>query len=432
MRRAPLLLALVCALTNTTSLASPQRAEKHEPPRQPTLPSLYLSCPLACFEDYLRQELSYFDFTSDPYRAEITLVIVRQQSGNGGERFTVTLTRRVPVPNHPVTAPLSFTVPANTPDVTSRKKLAQTMLRVLQRELAGTSHEEAFELSLPTRDGTKLSNLNDPWDYWTFTPELAGEIDGGSSYFWADATAGLTVRRITDFDKFRLRASYSRQFTGYELEDGSRVDGDVARWETRLLYARSLGQRWALGALGTVRASEFENLKAHVHGGPAVEFNVFPYPENASQQLRLVYQTGAWANWYLERNREDGWMREARLYHALSLIVDVNQPWGGVQWIGQVNQFIDEPRLYRVSTGVTLSLRLMEGLAINLEGNAALVDDMINLRARQVTDLELLLGTVQQPTDHTLEGGFGITYTFGSGHNTIVNPRFARVDLDEE
>jgi hypothetical protein len=49
-----------------------------------------------------------------------------------------------------------------------------------------------------------------------------------------------------------------------------------------------------------------------------------------------------------------------------------------------------------------------------------------------VTDVELLLWTVEQPTDFTFELEFSFTYTFGSTHNTIVNPRFDRVDLEED
>jgi hypothetical protein len=33
---------------------------------------------------------------------------------------------------------------------------------------------------------------------------------------------------------------------------------------------------------------------------------------------------------------------------------------------------------------------------------------------------------------YTFQVKFGISYTFGSVYNTIVNPRFARVGLQEE
>jgi hypothetical protein len=262
-------------------------------------------------------------------------------------------------------------------------------------------------------------------------PELQGEGEGGSGYYFVDVAGVLTLRRVTEESKIRLRGSYARHLSGFKLEDGSRIRGDVFSWHGQALYAHSLGRHWALGGVGTVRGSEFENLDKHVHGGPVLEFNVFPYSESANAQLRLAYQGGAWANWYLEDNVR-GKSRDVRPYHALSLIVDINQAWGSVQWIGQGNSFLNEPKLFRLSTGATVSWRPFEGFSLGIEGQAAWIRDQINLRGRQVTDTELLLWTVEQPTDYTFSFGWSVAYTFGSVHNTVVNPRFARLDLDEE
>jgi hypothetical protein len=424
-------IARMLVLGGSFALGSAQPVLASDPSPAGARPSLFLSCPLECFADYLRQELSYVDFSRDPYRAELTLVVVRQQNGGGGERFTVTLTRRTLDLQTPPAPPLSFSVPPGSPDVVTRRKLAQTILRMLQRELEGTAHEDAFELSLPARDGNALGRVDDPWDFWTITPELKAEGEGASGYYLVDGTAGLTIRRITDSTKLRLRGAYTRRLSGFLLEDGSRIHGDSQGWDARVLYAHSLGERWALGGTVTGGGSEYENLEGHVHGGALAEFNIFPYSQNASQQLRFAYQAGAWINWYLEPN-EVGLLQETRPYHAISLIADVNHGWGSVQWITQLNQFLDEPSLYRVSTGAVLSLQLVEGLSISFEGEAALVRDQINQRGRPITDDELLLWTAEQPTEYAFGGALLFTYTFGSDHNTIVNPRFARVDLDEE
>lgn len=389
---------------------------------EPRPPSLFLSCPQECFDVYLRQELDYFDFSRDPHLADFTIVVVRQPSGSNGERFTVTIGG---APPH------AFNVPAGTADVMAREHLLQAILHVLYGLLEDTPHAAAFKLSVPGRTGLQLSELDDPWDYWAIAPELSVEGDGGSGYYFMEGTGAVTARRVTENHKLRIRGSYTRRWSGFLLEDGSRVSGDVDRWETRAIYAHTIREHWAAGAVLTGRADEYANLDGHVHVGALGEFNFFPYAENASKQLRLAYQIGGWANWYIERTVFDA-TRELKPYHALSLIADVNQPWGSVQWIGQVNHFLDDPNRYRVSTGAVLSLRLTAGLAVNLEGEAALVRDQVNLRGRAITDTELLLWTAQQPTNYTFELKLGISYTFGSTHNTIVNPRFARVDLDEE
>ena len=251
-------------------------------------PALFLSCPRECFDDYLRQELSYFDVTNDPYRADLTIVVVRQPAGNGGERFTVSLAPRVP--GGPSVAPSSFAVTADTPDGVARKHLLQTILRALRTYLAETPHEAAFELALPKRDGAVLSNLVDRWRYWVIAPEVSAAGDGGSGYYVVDMTGAITIRRITEPQKVRLRASYGRRWSGYLLEDGTRIRGDVDEWDVRALYAHAVGRHWALGGVASVRSSEFENLEGHVHGGMLAEVNVFPYTDNAAKQLRFAYQ----------------------------------------------------------------------------------------------------------------------------------------------
>lgn len=396
-------------------------------------PKLFISCaqPLLCFDSYLRQELSYFDFVRDQYLADLTLVISIQPAGNGGMRFSVVLRHRDPTADLAGARTRSFVaLPGATPQA-QREELLQVILRVLQTDLIDTPSDDAFTLSITKRTGNTLTNQYDPWHHWVITPELLGYAEGASGYYSADLNSALTVRRITEPSKLRLRGTYGRRLSRYRFEDGESVSGDVYTWEGRAIYAHSVGERWAIGGAVTTRGSQFENLQKHVHGGPLLEFNIFPYTQNASKQLRFAYQAGAWANWYFEEN-EAGRMRQVKPYHALSLIADVNQSWGSVQWVGQVNSFLDDPELYRVSTGAILGIRLFRGLAVTMAGQAALVRDLIGLRRRPITDLELLLRTAQQRTDYTFELEFAVSYTFGSVYNTIVNPRFGRVDLDEE
>lgn len=392
-------------------------------------PKLFLICATECHGDFLRQELSYFDFTRDLYLADYSLLIVRQPHGGGGERYTVKLSRR----NAEVSASrsASFAVSAGTSEVEARVQLLQAILRLLLVEFHGTSSENFFEVTLPSRSGGELSTLSDGWNYWVITPEIRGMAELGSGFHWVEGAAALSVRRVTSLHKLLLGGSYHQTWSGYLLEDGSRIHGSVRGWGARALYARSLASRWALGALGVGRGSEYENLEGHVHGGPVAEFNVFPYEENARRQLRLAYQIGAWANWYWEPNQR-GHMSDVFAYHALALIADINESWGSVQWITQGNQFLSDPALYRVSSGAILSLRIATGLALSLDGKVEWIRDLAQTRGRQVTDEELLLGLAQQPTDFFVEGQLILSYAFGSVHNTIVNPRFGRIDLQEE
>jgi hypothetical protein len=411
--------ALAALLVSARALAEPVQA-----------PSLYLSCALPCGESYLRQELSYFDFVRDRFLADYVVVVVEQRNAAGGRRVVVRL-----VPSESLDssgkAERSFSLPAGASPSDLRDELRRAILQLLYQALEATPHGSAFELSIKERTGAALSELPDPWDYWVVSPELQGTGEGGSNYYFIELTSALTLRRITDQWRHRIRGAYTRNLNGFELEDGSRLAADVESWLGRTLHVRSLGQHWAVGFLATGSGSQYENLAGHVHGGAALEYNIFPHRDNAEKQLRFVYQAGPWKNWYLEESAS-GDREELRPYHAFSTVIELNQPWGSIGWVAQANQFLDDPELFRLSTGGTVTLKLVEGLALNLLGQLSAIEDLINLRSRPITERELLLWTAQGSTNFSVDAELSLSYTFGSRHNTVVNPRFGRVDLDEE
>jgi hypothetical protein len=399
--------------------ASPARAADN------THPKLFIQCPKTCFEPYLRQELSYFDIVRDRHEAELVVQVVRQRSSSGGERFTVTL-----MSPRAETCNEFASRPGAQPEE-MRKDLLGRILRLLYAELEAQPAGAAFELRLPRRAGSTLSQLVDPWDYWAVSPELKLAGEAQSSFYTGIVTSALNLRRITELHKLRLRLSYERIFSHYNLGEGGSVRGDARAWQGQLIYARSYGRHWAVGFASTERASQAENLTAHLHGGPVIELNLFPYSENASRQLRLAYQAGPWMSWYAEPT-VFGKRRELRPYHALSVVADVNQPWGSLQWAVQLNSLIDQPEMMRLGSAAVGSLQLFEGFAVTLEGMGSYVHDQLSLRQRPLSDTELILGTAMAKTRFIVQLELGISYTFGSVHNTIVNPRFGRLDLQED
>lgn len=413
------------------ALCAPKGARAAEPPAE--RPRLFINCTTECYEPYLRQALSYFDVVRDRYLASYEILIAMQPHGAGGGSYSVSLLTRAP-------GALASATLQGTRQVTSRfgqpasevrELLHDAVLRLLYAAAQGTPLERAFELRLAPRTEAELGELDDAWDYWVFMPELTGAGEGGSGYRFIELTGGVTLRRITDRHKLRLRATYHRSFSAFEFEDGSSISGGVGGAEMNVVYARSLGDHYAVGGTGTVERTPFENLAFHAHYGPVIEASLFPYKENAWRQLRFVYQIGVWYNDYDEPNKS-GLDSELLYYHALSTIADFNQAWGSLQLAGQLNSFVRDPSLYRFSLGGRLSLLLSEGLSLELEGEAALVRDQVTARQRALEDREVLLFTAEQPTRFTFAATLGFSYAFGSVHNTIVNPRFGRVDLLEE
>lgn len=397
--------------------------------RAQTAPRVHLECPDGCDAAYLRQSLSYFDWVRDRHDADLALSVVNQGASNGGSKYTITLRR----PQQPEAASIVRAVPTR-PDeqpVAHREKLRDAMLHCLLEALRGTPHESVFKLSLPGRSEQVLGEVDDGWDHWVFSPALLAQVEGESSYYYMDLAAKLDIGRVTDESKLLLQTSFARLSSRYDLEDDVVWSGHTDRLMQSALYAWSLGEHWALGGMAVAARSEYDNRELLLRGGPVAEWNLFPYAENATRQLRIAYQAGVGYAQYFELTVYDK-MSEVRPYHALALIVDVNQAWGSMQLIVQGRSLIDEPRRWRLAAGIGLSLSLVFGFALELDVRGALIQDQIGLRARELTDRELLLELLEFPTTVSYEGTFGFSYTFGSVHDTIVNPRFGRVELESE
>ena len=57
-------------------------------------------------------------------------------------------------------------------------------------------------------------------------------------------------------------------------------------------------------------------------------------------------------------------------------------------------------------------------------GEVARVNDQLSLVKGEASEAEILLQLQELETSYNLNARMGITYTFGSIYNNIVNPRF--------
>ena len=91
--------------------------------------------------------------------------------------------------------------------------------------------------------------------------------------------------------------------------------------------------------------------------------------------------------------------------------------------VGYSNYFHDwsKNNLY-ISGGI--ELRIVKGLSITLAGSAAMVHNQLSLVKKDVPVDQILLRRKELATRFEYFTSFGLTYTFGSIYNNVVNPRF--------
>ena len=71
-------------------------------------------------------------------------------------------------------------------------------------------------------------------------------------------------------------------------------------------------------------------------------------------------------------------------------------------------------------------MRIACGLSLSIEGQMARLRDQIYLPRRDATEEEVLLRLRRLLSGYEYSLQIGLTYTFGSIFNTIVNPRFGQ------
>ena len=67
---------------------------------------------------------------------------------------------------------------------------------------------------------------------------------------------------------------------------------------------------------------------------------------------------------------------------------------------------------------------ILKGLSLRIRGGAARINDQLSLVKGELTEADILLQLQELETSYNIDGEIGITYTFGSIYNNIVNPRF--------
>ncbi|HRE98194.1 MAG TPA: hypothetical protein PK637_15635, partial [Flavobacteriales bacterium] len=77
----------------------------------------------------------------------------------------------------------------------------------------------------------------------------------------------------------------------------------------------------------------------------------------------------------------------------------------------------------RLSLSLNGQFRLFKGFSLSISAYYAMIKNLINLPLEGATEEEMLLRQVQLPTSSQYWCSFGISYTFGSMYNNIVNPR---------
>ena len=233
----------------------------------------------------------------------------------------------------------------------------------------------------------------------------------------------FSANRTTDVWKIRLGVNANYREDTYELTDSTFTN---VRRNNALdaRFVKSVGDHIGLGFGGSAVTSSFRNQDLTLRIAPAIEYNFFPYSESTRRQFTVSYSAG-YNSFQYDEATIFGKFEEQRVNHALQTSFEVNEPWGESDVTVEFSQFLDNADQRRLVIFGEIDIRLFRGFFLNFEGHSSLIRDQIYLPRRDATDSEILVRQRQLATDYEWEFRVGLTYSFGSIFNNVVNSRFA-------
>lgn len=402
-------------------------------PSQPAAPPstsgrvrVYLDCGGGggdqCFSTFLRDEIEFVDFVRQPQDAEVHMLASSQVTGGGGREVVLRLVGRGRFEGHD--HDLKVLTLAGDTENTRRELVHRTVVVGLLDYVAHDGIPPGVNLVVRTEAReTQRQTARDPWNLWVFSARVNGSVDADERSRERQGTLTVTADRVTEAWKIAIGTRVNENRETFDLDGDQPFEVTRADRNVSWFLAKSLGPHWSVGLRGRLAASTFGNNRFSGDSAPAIEYNLFPYKDYATRQLRFEYAAGIEHARYNEVTIFDK-LEETLWRHRASVTLDQRQPWGSLRAGFEFWQYLHDTSKYRVEGDGGVNLRLARGLSLNFNGSASRVRDQVSLPLRDATDEEVLLRIRQIQSGYQVRFNFGVTYTFGSLFNNIVNPRF--------
>lgn len=384
--------------------------------------SLYVDCrDLYCESDFFRQEIPFVDHVRDRTAADVHVLVTQQQTGGGGNAYTLTFYGQRQFEG--VSDTLTLVLPQGSTEDERRRALVRRIRLGLVRYLARTREGDQAVLTLPAAGPDAAPrDTHDPWNAWVFQLESQVEVQRERSSSATQLDLDLRASRITEYWKTRMRIGEDYNDEAFDI-DGERVTSVRRDFSGSLLHVRSLGRHWSAGARLGAGSSTFRNQRLGALIAPAVEYDIYPYREATRRQLFVQYAIGARFFRY-EDTTVYFRIRETRPFESLHLSFMQKQPWGTLRTQVAGYHFLHDLGKSRLDFNAGASVRIIRGLAFQFSGDYSVIHDQLYLPKGNLTREEVLLRQTQLATGYQARAFAGLSYTFGSVFNNVVNPRF--------
>jgi hypothetical protein len=303
----------------------------------------------------------------------------------------------------------------------TREGYTKVLKMGLMRYLALSDH--ILDINVASNIAPRGGNVvqEDPWDSWVFDASLRGSLSGQETSKTNSFDAGFSATRVTPAWRHELQFEYANDYSEYILTNYTRktrlIDASVDLYEVK-----ALGPHAGAGIIGHMAKNTRDNYDLQVRLAAAIEYNFFPYEMSSRRQLSVGYYFGVDGRDYIDTAVHNV-MKETLLYEQLSLAYSQREQWGNVYSSVTFKNFMNNFSENSITLNGGLNFRIWKGLSWNLSGSYSLLNDEINLRKEEASSDDVITGARRAPTNMRYSFNTGLSFTFGSVYNNVVNTR---------
>lgn len=375
---------------------------------------VFLDC--RCDTNYIRQNTSFLEYVRDQNLSDVEVFVYDIRNAAGARSFDFDFEGNNEYAH--LSNKISFEGNPNFTSDRSRKEL----LKKYQLGLMPFLIEAGYDVTLNVDSDQKNKvETVDKWKNWVF--EVSGGLytDKEASRKVKSYNLGFEVDKVTEDWRISMdlrhnnskNSFYNNDETYQSSRTGTNVFGRIVH---------SISDHISAGVFYGGQKDTYQNLASNYYVQPAIEYSLFPYAEVLNKEITLSYRMGSIHNTYIETTIF-GYDEQKLSNHSLNLNVRFRQKWGDISSYMSATQFLNDGSKKRLSLRSNFNIRVIEGLSVRFSSNIQLIRDQFNLPAGDNSIEDLLLQQKQIATDYKTSFSVGLSYTFGSIYNSIINTR---------
>ena len=381
----------------------------------------FLDCSWYCDNKYIQTEIPYVDFIREPKDAYVHILVTRNTTGSGGDLFTFKFIGQGEFANAKETLRTSLSPDATEDEI--RIAQVKTLKSGLYNFVKHSKENENISL-VYSKNSTETTNIQveDPWKYWIFRLSANGRFNGEEGYKSKNYSIRFSANKITKDIKLESSIYMSQSKSVFDYDDFN-LSTIQKNSNANILAVKSINEHFSAGAFTNYKHSTYSNIEHGFAIMPALEYNIFPYSEASEHQLRFLYGIGNQHNNYIDTTIFFK-TYENYFFQQLSLDFEIIQKWGSLDLGINAKDFFLSGHKYDVGVFLNVNIRIVKGLSVSGFGNFNLNRSQIELPSSGANYEEVILRQKELASGFDYYTYLGLTYTFGSLYNNIVNTRF--------